>query len=317
MRRRVRNFWDLLKEAGGEFVDDHATKLSASLAYYTIFSIGPLLLVVVTVLGFIYKKSDVNVATQVFDRISAIVGPTATGELQSILTNMSKQTNTTLIGIIGILVFIFGATGIFSEIQTSINYIWSIKAKPKRSWLKYITDRLLSLLLVIGMGFVMLITILANLLIDLLSGRLQQYLGDANIVLLKGANIALLFVVVTFVFVIIFKVLPDAKIHWKDAIVGALFTGLLFLIGKFLISYYLGLSRSINAYGAATSIILMLTWVYYCAMILYFGAEFTEAYAKRWGGGITVSKNAVHIVKHESPLVTHKSASHPDHKVNS
>jgi membrane protein len=314
MRRRAKNFWNLLTEAGNEFVEDHATKLSASLAYFTIFSIGPLLLVVVTILGFIYKK---GVTKEVFDQVAGIIGQSATTELQSILDNMSKQTNTTLIGFVAILVFIFGATGIFSEIQSSINYIWSIRAKPKRSWLKYITDRLLSLVLVIGMGFIMMITILANTLIDLLGERIKNYVGDANIVLLKGANISLLFVIVTFVFFIIFKILPDAKIHWKDALVGAIFTGILFLIGKFLITYYLGLSKSINAYGAATSIILVLTWVYYSSMILYYGAEFTEVYAKRWGKGITVSKTAVHIVKHESPLVTHKSAEHRDNQPKS
>ncbi len=303
MFSRLRSFYMLLKAAGIEFVEDHATKLSASLAYYTIFSIGPLLLVVVTFLGFIYKKATVT--TEVFAQVSGIIGATATNELQGILANMSKQTNTTLFGVIGVLVFVFGATGIFSEIQSSINYIWSVKAKPKRSWLKYIQDRLLSLVLVIGLGFVMLVTIVANLLIDLLSGRLKHLLGDADIVLLKGANFTLLFIVVTFVFFIIFKVLPDAKINWRDALVGAVFTGVLFIIGKYLISYYLGLSRSINAYGAATSIILVLTWVYYSSMILYFGAEFTEMYAKNHGKDIRADKNAVHIIKHETAMLEH------------
>jgi membrane protein len=309
MLSRLRNFWNLLIEAGDEFIEDHATKLSASLAYYTMFSIGPLLLVIITILGWFYKKATVT--TQVFDQIKNVIGMSATVELQSILTNMSKQTNTTLFGIIGILVFIFGATSIFAEIQSSINYIWSIKAKPKRSWLKYITDRLLSLVLVVGMGFVMMVATLANILIDLLSSRLQN-LGNGNIVPLKVYNLSLLFVVATFVFIIIFKVLPDAKIHWKDAIIGAIFTSVLFLIGKFLISYYLGLARSITAYGAATSIILVLTWVYYCAMILYYGAEFTEVYAKKYGGGIKVGKNAVHIVKHETDVLIAKTHTHPE-----
>src|SRR4051812_40400361 len=165
MGSRLKNFWILLVDSGNEFVEDHATKLSASLAYYTIFSIGPLLLVMITVLGWFYKKATIT--TEVFDKVSAIIGQAATTELQSVLINMSKQTNTTLLGIIGILVFIFGATGIFAEIQSSINYIWSIKAKPRRSWLKYVRDRLLSLLLVIGMGVVMLVTIFANVVIDL------------------------------------------------------------------------------------------------------------------------------------------------------
>ena len=293
---KLRMFFGLIRDAAGEFVDEHVTKLSASLAYYTIFSMGPLLLVVITMLGFFSKKAT----SRVFEQVNGLIGQSAATELQSILVNMSKQTNTTLFGIIGVLVFIFGATGIFSEIQSSINYIWSIKAKPKRSWLKYITDRLLSLVLVLGLGFLMLVALIANLLIDLLSGRIEYFLGTGHIGLIKMGNLGLLFVVVTFVFAVIFKVLPDATIKWKDAFIGALFTGVLFLIGKFLISYYLALSKSINAYGAATSIILVLSWVYYSAMILYFGAEFTEIYAKRYGGGIIVNDNAVHIVNHES-----------------
>lgn len=298
MRRRVRNFWDLIMVAANEFGEDHATKLSASLAYYTLFSIGPLLLVIITVLGFIYKKATVT--AEVFQQVAGIIGPSATADLQTMLNNMSKQANTTLFGIIGALVFIFGATGIFSEIQTSINYIWSIRAKPKRGWLKWFRDRLLSLVLVIGMGVILMVTIFANLVVDLVSERLPEFLGDVNIVLIQGANLGVLFLVVTLVFIIIFKVLPDARIRLKDAAVGALFTAVLFVIGKFLIGYYLGLSKSISAYGAATSFILLLTWVYYCSMILYFGAEFTEAYARRWGGGIKVGKNAVHIIKNET-----------------
>ncbi len=221
-------------------------------------------------------------------------------ELKSILENISHQNHSTLFGIVGVIVLVFGATGIFTEIQGSINYLWSIKAKPKRSWLKYVTDRLLSFVLVLGMGLLMFVTLLVNLLIDLLSGRLQHFLGDADIVLLKGANVGLLFIVVNLVLLVIFKVLPDAVLHWKEALVGAIFTAILFLIGKFLISYYFGISTSLNAYGAAASIILLLSWIYYSSIILYFGAEFTEAYAKRWGKGITVSEEAVHIIKHEA-----------------
>ncbi len=297
MASKVRKMYDTLMESADEFSEDHATKLSASLAYYTIFSVGPLLLVVITLLGFLYKKPYVT--TQVFDQLGAIIGKSGAAELQSILENISHQNHSTLFGIIGGIVLVFGATGIFTEIQSSINYIWSIKAKPKRSWLKYITDRLLSFLLILGLGLLMTVTLLANVLIDLLSGRLRSFLGDADIFLLKGANIGLLFVVVTFLFWIIFKVLPDARIHWKDALIGAVFTGILFLIGKFLITYYLNMSKSISAYGAAASIILLLSWIYYSAMILYFGAEFTEVYAKKWGKGITVKNNAVHIIKHE------------------
>ena len=304
MASKLRKFWNILIDAGLEFVDDNASKLSASLAYYTLFSIGPLLLVIITLLGFFYSRA--HITTEIFDHMRNIVGTTATSELQSILENISHQTNKTLLGVIGILVFVFGATGIFSEIQGSINYIWSIKAKPKRSWLKYITDRLLSLLLVIGMAFLLLVTVFITLLIDIISGRLKPILGNADTIILKVVNFGLLFIVVTLVFTIIFKVLPDARIRWKDALIGAIVTAILFLIGKYIISYYLSFSKSMNLYGAATSIILLLSWVYYSSMILYYGATFTEVYAHRYGKGITVNDNAVHIIKHETTTLASK-----------
>jgi len=311
MANKLRKFWNILVDAGDDFIEDHASKLGASLAYYTLFSIGPLLLVIITLLGFFYKKAYIT--SQIFDQMHGLIGATAAAQVQTILVNMSQQTNKTLLGVIGILVFIFGATGIFSEIQSSINYIWSIKAKPKRSWLKYITDRLLSLILVIGMAFLMLVTVFINLLIDLLSGRLKPILGDANTILLKAANLGLLFIVVTLVFTIIFKILPDAWIHWKDALIGACFTAVLFIIGKFLISYYFSFAKNMNLYGAATSVILLLSWVYYSALILYYGAEFTEVYAHRYGKGISVNENAVHIIKHEtSKLAAKKFQAKPE-----
>ncbi len=310
MGRKLRGFWDVLAEAGDEFIEDHASKLSASLAYYALFSIGPLLLVMITLMGFFYKRAYMT--TQIFDQVRGIIGANATTQLQTILVNMNLQTNKTLIGIAGIVVFIFGATGIFSEIQSSMNYIWSIKAKPKRSWLKYLRDRLLSLVLVIGMGFLMMVTILINIVVDITSNRFRQFLGDADIVLLKAVNFGLLFVVVTLVFFVIFKVLPDAWIHWKDALVGAVFTSVLFIVGKYLISYYFSFSKSLNLYGAATSIILVLSWVYYSSMILYYGAEFTEAYAHLHGRGIKVKNNAVHILKHETTVLEPRKKARPD-----
>lgn len=301
MLSRLRTFWNILVEAGDQFIEEHCTKLSASLAYFTIFSIGPLLLVIITILGFIYKKATIT--TQLFEQVSGVIGQSATTELQGILNNMSTQNNSTLIAVVGALIFIFGATGVFSEIQSSINFIWSVKAKPKRGWLKFIKNRLISLLLVVGMGAMMLVTIVANLIIDLVSTRLAPYIGDANTVLIQWANFGVLFFIVTLVFFIIFKVLPDARIHWKDAVIGSVFTAILFLIGKFLISYYLGKSKMLSAYGAAASIIVVLSWVYYSAMILYYGAEFTEIYAKKHGRGIRPKRNAVHIVKSEKDIL--------------
>ena len=298
MASKFREYFCLLQSAGNEFVDDNATKLSASLAYYTILSIGPLLLVVITILGLFYKKADVT--TRIFYQLGEMVGKSGAEQLKSILDNISKQSHTTLFVIIGIVVLIFGATGIFTEIQGSINYIWSIKSKPKKSWLKYLTDRLLSFSLIIGIGFLMLVTLIINVLIDALTGRLQYHLGFVNVMFAKGINIVLLFAMVAFFFAIIYKVLPDAEIAWKDAFVGSTFTAVLFIAGKFLISFYLGSSASVNTYGAAASIIILLSWIYYSAIILYFGAEFTKVYAMKWGKGITVYETAVYIIKREA-----------------
>lgn len=307
--QRLKKYLQVIKEAGTEFANDNGTKLSASLAYYTIFSIGPLLIVIIAVMSIFYKKADVT--DKIFDQISDLVGPTGAEQLKTMLDNTSTHGNTALFSIIGIVVLGFGATSIFTEIQSSINYIWSIRAKPKKGWLKYITDRLLSFSLIIGCGFLLLVTLLINVIMDILSDRLQHILGDADTILLQVMNIGLLFLVVTFMFAVIYKVLPDAVIKWKDAMVGAGFTGILFLIGKFLISYYLGSSKNISTYGAAASLIVLLSWVYYSSLILYFGAEFTKVYAMRLGRGITIYDTAVYIVKQEArelPYLKHPDA---------
>lgn len=303
---RLRNIFDLLKETGNEFSDDHATKLSASLAYYTIFSIGPLLLVVISILGRVYKREYVT--EQLFAQVSNYIGKPGAAQLQSMLENMSGQQSSVLFSIIGAVVLFFGATGIFTEMQSSINYIWSIKSKPKRGWLKYIIDRLLSFLLILCMGTLFLATLLLNVVIDLISGKLHHFVGSANVIFVKGGNIALLLLMVTFFFAVIYKVLPDARMAWKDVLVGASFTGVLFLIGKFLITWYLTTSTTVSAYGAAASLIILLSWIYYSALILYFGAEFTDVYARKFGSGITVKSTAVFIIKREAkelPALVH------------
>ncbi len=306
MKIRIKKLWHVLKQAGSEFLDDNGTKLSASLAYYTIFSIGPLMLVIITLTGLFYKQTAVT--PKIFEQVSQVVGKAGADEIQSMLVNISAQKNNSLFSIIGIVVLVFGATGIFTEIQSSINYIWSIRAKPKKGWLKYLLDRLLSFSLIIGSSFLLLVTLFINLIMDVLAERLTRSFPGLNIILLQALNIFMLFAVVSFLFAIIFKVLPDASIKWKDALIGASFTGVLFLIGKFLIGYYLGSSKSISTYGAAASIIILLSWVYYSSIILYFGAEFTKVYAMTFGRGITINDTAVYIEKREAkemPNVKH------------
>lgn len=298
--RALKYYWRMLKETANEFVDDNVTKLSASLAYYTAFSLGPLLLVVISVTGLFFETNDVM--WSVYWHMEDLVGKSSADQLFTIIQQLRDQ-NAKTFSIIGIGILIFGATTVFADIQDSINYIWSIKAKPQRGWLKYLQNRLLSLSLVLGIAFLLIVSLFISSLTDLLAKNLFRSLQDELVVLIQIFNLLFTFVIITLLFASIYKFLPDAVIRWKDALRGAFFTGLLFMLGKYLIGLYISSSEMDNTYGAAASIIIILSWVYYTAIILYFGAEFTKVYAMRVGGKIQLKGSAVFIVKNESELL--------------
>ena len=304
MTFKVKEYFNLLKEAGSEFNDDNAIKLAASLSYYTIFSIGPLLLVIITIAGIFFNKQDIT--GDIFGQIKNMVGKDGAEQLMAIIISVKSQSNKALYGAVGAAILVVGATSIFSEIQGSINYIWSIRTKPKKSWLKFLTDRLLSFSLVVGIGFLLLVSLVINTLMDLLTAKLQHIFNLSHIIFFRVLNIGLLFTIITFMFGVIYKVLPDARIHWKDALVGASFTGVLFIIGKFAIGFYLGSTNMTATYGAAASIIIILSWVYYSSLILYFGAEFTKVYALKFGCGIEAYETSVFILKNEARELPNK-----------
>lgn len=288
----------ILKDTLNGFLEDKAMKLSASLAYYTIFALGPLLIIIMTVVGFFFGKEAVE--GKVYFQIKGLVGENAALQVQQIISNIQSSGSGSLGPIIGVVMLVIGATVVFTEIQDSINFIWSVKAKPKKGWLKYLVNRLLSFSLIVSIGFLLLVTLLINALLDLLSEKLMSIFADYTIYIFYVVNIAVIFLVISSLFAIIYKVLPDAIIRWKDALVGAGFTALLFMGGKFLIGLYLGNSGLGATYGAAASIMVLFVWVYYSAIILYFGAEFTKAYAMESGEGIHPKDTAVFIIKEES-----------------
>lgn len=298
-------YFKLLKETISEFNEDNVIKLSASLAYYTVFSIGPLLLVIISLTGLFFETESVT--TKIYYQLQSLLGQDGATQVMSIIQNMQQQNNAAKYSIIGIVILIFGATSVFADIQDSINYIWAVKAKPKKGWLKYLKNRLLSFSLIIGVGFLLVVSLLINTLTDALTTKLQEMFVDTAVIIFQIFNVILLYSVVTFLFAVIYRVLPDARIKWKDAFVGAGFTGILFLIGKFLIGLYLGNSELGNTYGAAASIIIILSWVYYTSIILYFGAEFTKVYAMNKGGGIIPYDTAVFIIKREAKELPNSS----------
>ncbi len=296
-KEAFKNGFKILSGAFNGFLDDKGLKLSAALAYYTVFSLAPLLLLLISLAGAIYGKDAIN--NKIFGEINGLIGNQAAKQVQDVIKNMQLSGKTTSAVVIGSVTLLLGATTIFVEIQESINIIWKVKAKPKRGWLKLLKDRLLSSSLIVALGFLLIVSLVVNGLVIALSGMLTRFLPDITVIFVNILNIAISFVVIATLFGVIFKVLPDVKISWKDVRSGALFTAVLFMIGRFGIGFYVSTTGAGSTYGAAGSLIVILVWVYYTAAILYFGAEFTQVYAEFKGVKIEPAEYAVHVQQTE------------------
>ncbi|WP_149240427.1 YihY/virulence factor BrkB family protein [Dyadobacter sp. 32] len=294
---RVKFVFSLVKESFSEFIDDNGMKLSAALSYYTIFSLAPMLLLIISIVSIFFGKEAFQ--GELFNQISGLVGKQAAAQVQELIKNAAISDKSNMAAAVGGVTLLIGATGVFAEIQDSINYIWSIKSKPKKGWLQYLKNRLLSFSIILTLGFLLIVTLGVNAMVDLLSNRLERYFSEASVVLFSVLNVGLVLVIITSLFAVIFKVLPDGHLRWKECIVGAAFTSILFAIGKFGISFYLGQSDLGATYGASASIVILLTWIYYSSIILYFGAEFTKVYARSDGEAISPNGHAVLMIRRE------------------
>ncbi|NBL63907.1 YihY family inner membrane protein [Flavobacterium sp. NST-5] len=298
--------WYLLKTTFNEFLDDNAIKLSASLSYYTIFALPPLMIIIITICGFFFGRDAVS--GELYGQINGLVGNDAAAQIQQAIKNVELSESNMFATIFGIVMLLIGASGVFAEIQSSINFIWGLRAKPNKGIKKFIVNRLMSFSMIASVGFLLLVSLLINTVMDLLSDRLIQYFPEGTVVLFYILNSVLVFAIIALLFAIIFKALPDGNIRWKDSFIGASCTAILFMIGKFAIGLYLGNSDVASVYGAAGSIILILVWVYYSAIILYFGAEFTKVYAKAFGGNISPNDYSVEIQKEIFEIVEPKES---------
>ena len=298
----MRKFWLIFRQAFTEFINDHGLKFSASLSYYTVFSLGPVLLIIISLAGIFFGKDAVQ--GKIYWQLEGLVGSAAALQIQEIIGNIEESQLSRSGAILGVAILLVGATGVFTEMQDSINYIWSIKTKPKKSIVKFFFDRLISFSLIISFGFILMVSLAVHALVDILHDKLKSFFTEVTVIVFQGLNYLILFVVITTLFAVIFKILPDASIRWKDTFVGATFTAVLFLVGKSLIGLYLGNSDIGVTYGAAASVVIILLWVYYTSIILYFGAEFTKIYTMNFGGGIVPKKTAVFIIKQEVTELT-------------
>ena len=272
-------------------------KLSASLAYYTVFSIGPLLIIIIVLAGLFLGREAIE--GTVVNQLQGFVGNDAAAQIQEIIKNASVSGNGPVALTIGIATLLIGATSVFAEIQDSINSIWDLKAKPKAGLWHLIQARLLSFGVIGSLGFLLLVSLAVTAVVEGLNERLQSIFPDVAVAIFYVLNLLITLAVVTVLFAVIFKVLPDAKLRWKQVWGGALATALLFMIGKFLIGLYVSKSDIGSTYGTAGSLVVLLVWIYYSSMILYFGAEFTKAWVLQRDGTIEPNEYAV-LVKKET-----------------
>jgi len=294
--KKVKKILNLLKESYKGFNDDECPKLAASLSYYTIFSLPPLLIIIISLSGFFFGADAVR--GELFGQINGLVGNSAAIQIQEIIKNVKLSHSSAFATTFGIIILLVGASGVFVEIQDSINFIWGLKAKPKRGLIKFIKNRLMSFSMIGSVGFLLLVGLIINSVMDLLNTRLSVYFPADIVYLFYALNLFVVFVIITLLFTVIFKTLPDGKLALRDCLIGASFTTFLFMLGKFGIGAYLGQSAIGSWYGAAGSVILILVWVYYSAIILYFGAEFTKVFAETHGKKIIPNGYAVQIIKH-------------------
>jgi len=281
IKQITNKYWRILKDAANGFSNDKCMKLSSALAYSTIFSLPPMLLLIIILGGSLYGKDAVQ--GTVFTELKDYVGSTAALQIQDVIKALQEQRNSLAATVVGAIALVIGSTGIFVEIQDSLNMIWGVRPKAKKGIVKFVLNRVMSFSLIIGLGFLLIVSLIINALLLALSNKLVQWFPHLPITFLSVVNSAVIFFVISFLFSVIFKMLPDVRIRWKQVWPGSIVTAALFLVGKFLIGIYIGQNRTASLYGAASSIIVLLLWIYFSAAILYFGAEFTRAYIE-WQG---------------------------------
>jgi membrane protein len=295
MKKKItfKGLWEVLMNSFNGFLDDKVLKLSGALAYFTIFSLGPMLIVAIFFADIFYGRDAIE--GNIYLQTKSLIGPAAAIQIQEVIKNASLSGKTHFTAIIGFITLLVGATSVFSEIQDSVNMIWNLKAKPKKGWLKILVNRVLSFSVVVGLGFLLLVSLIITALVEAMSNHLYHVFPHITVAIVYLVNLLLTLIITTLLFSVIFKVLPDAKIKWKDVLVGSITTAILFMLGKFGITFYIGSSNIGSTYGTAGSLIVILIWIYYSAIILYFGAEFTKAYAAHYGSRIEPNQYAVWI----------------------
>jgi membrane protein len=288
----LKSVFNLFKQTFQEWNEDRAPRLAAALAYYTIFSIAPFLIVVIAIAGLAFGQEAVQ--GRLDEQIQGLVGREGADMIQQLIQNVRQPSENVLATVIGIITLLLGAGGVFGQLQDALNTVWGIMPKPGRGIWGMIKDRFLSFTMVLGVGFLLLVSLVVSTILSTMNTYALALMPGSEVVM-QVVNFVISFGVITLLFALMYRYVPDVDIRWRDVWIGAAFTALLFVIGKTLLGYYLGNSGVLSTYGAAGSLIVILLWIFYSAQILLFGAEFTQVYAQKYGAQILPDENAMAV----------------------
>lgn len=297
MKQYFSDLWATTKKTFVAWNKSDPFRQSAVIAYYAIFSIPALLVIIIACAGIFFGKEAVQ--GEISQQVSAAMGNETADQVEEIVANASEKKDSIIATIISIITLIIGATAVFAQLQVSLNLIWEVKVTAKKMWLKNLKDRLFSFGLIVSIGFLLLVSLLMTAALSAFGDWIKGHLPDIMLYVFFLLNFLISFGVITVLFALMFKILPDAIINWKDVWIGAMVTALLFILGKFGLGIYFGKAEPGSTYGAAGSIILIMLWVSYSCMIVFFGAEFTKQYAMRFGGEIKPKNGAELILPDE------------------
>ena len=292
VRAQAKSILELLKETGSDWIDDKAPRLAASLALYTLMSLAPLLVLAVSVAGLMFGEDAAR--GQIAQQLSGVLGEKGALAIQAILANAKTPSSGVVGTVVGLALALFGASGVFGELQGTLNAIWDVDSKPGRGLKGFLRDRFFSFTLVLGVAFLLLVSLVLTAGLAAVGAYFTHTLPGGAVVW-QVVNFVVALAVTTLLFALIYKVVPDVKIQWRDVWVGALATAALFALGKLAIGLYVGRSTVASPFGAAGSVVALVVWVYYSSQILFFGAELTQVYARRHGSRIEPTKNAVAV----------------------
>lgn len=302
----IKDIWTITKKTAKAWMAADPFRQSAVIAYYAIFSIPALLVIIITLAGFAFGREAVQ--GHISEQISSSIGADTADQVEEMIAKAGEQKNSIWATIISVITLILGATGVFAQLQTSLNQIWQVKVTAKKKWLKSLKDRLFSFGLILSIGFLLLISLMLSTGLSAFSDWIKIHLPDFMLFVFMFLNFLISFSVVAILFALMFKILPDARIRWKDVWIGSIATSLLFVIGKFALGFYFGKANPGSTYGAAGSIVLLMLWVSYSCMIVFFGAEFTKQFAVHFGRKIEPTKDAELIeLPEEEQLIADKN----------